>query len=43
MDGSRQKSKAAMRAIVKIGAKVLNVPAHSPDLNPIEIFLTLRL
>ena len=37
MDGcSRQNSKAAMREIDKLGAKVFKIPARSPDLNPIE-------
>ena len=34
----RQNSRAAMRAINKLGAKVFKIPARSPDLNPIENF-----
>lgn len=42
MDGCpRQNSKAAMRAIAKIGAKVFKIPARSPDLNPIENFFNI--
>jgi hypothetical protein len=47
MDGCpRQNSRAAMRAIEKVGAKVFKIPARSPDLNPIENFfntVTMKL
>ena len=47
MDGCpRQNSRAAMRAIDKVGAKVFRIPARSPDLNPIENFfhtVTMKL
>jgi transposase len=42
MDGCpRQNSKAAMRAIAEVGAKVFKIPARSPDLNPIENFFNI--
>ena len=42
MDGCpRQNSKAAMREIDKLGAKVFKIPARSPDLNPIENFFNI--
>ena len=42
MDGCpRQNSKAAMREIDKLGAKVFKIPARSPDLNPIGNFFNI--
>ena len=39
MDGCpRQNPAKALRAILKIGAGYLKIPAQSPDLNPIENF-----